>query len=88
MSRTRKIDMTDLYLFKDRQSISRFRRSTPGDLLDIKGEGISISVVVCAREANSEIKCPCVFEEYSALCANADCSKYEYKNLDSILENI
>lgn len=88
MSRTRKINMTDLCLFKDRRSMCSFRRAIPGDLLDIKGKGISISVLVCEMKADSAIECPCAFDEYSALCANADCSKYAYKNLDNIMENL
>lgn len=80
--------MTDLGLFKDSRSVYRFRRAVPGDLLDIKGEGISISVLVCEMNDNSRIECPCAFDNYSALCANASCSRYAYKNLDSIMENL
>ena len=63
MSRTRKIHMTDLALFNDRRSISIFRRSTVGDVLSIEGEGVNISVLVCERAANSEIKCPSLFDQ-------------------------
>lgn len=88
MSRTRKIYLTDLNLFKDRRSLYAFRRSTVGDVLKIEGGGISIRVLVCEMTDNSRIECPCVFNEYSSLCANASCSRYAYKNLDDIMENI
>lgn len=88
MSRNRKIYMTDLNLFKDRRSLYAFRRATVGDVLNIKGEGVDISVLVCEMNDKSRIECPCAFDNYSALCANASCSRYAYKNLDSIMENL
>lgn len=80
--------MADICLFKDRRSAYSFRRASVGDVLNIKGEGTDISVLVCDRKDNSAIECPCVFNGYSALCANASCSRYAYKNLDNILENL
>ena len=88
MSRTRKIYLTDLGLFKDGRSRSAFRRSAVGDVLKIEGVGTSISVLVCEMNDNSRIECPCAFDSYSALCANACCNRYAYKNLDSIMENL
>lgn len=81
------VNLSIMGLFKEPKDTKNFRRSSPGDILEIKGDKESMTVLV--SELRGRIDCEsCSFCSCSCLCANAACSDFKYTNLSDIMEHL
>lgn len=81
------VNISSIALFEGPRDAKNFRRASPGDILEITGDKVSMTVLVSKLKGKTDCE-RCCFYSCFCLCANAACSDFEYTSLSDIMEHL